>query len=241
MKLWKTERKNEIFQVLSGRNNCFLIPSEKGNMLIDTGLEFAYSSLRKDIEHLHLATGKIDYLILTHTHFDHCRNARAIQAEYGSQIVVGEKEADFVEEGYTPIPKGTFTFTKFLVHIGNKLGSGWFSYEPFSADIRVEDHFNLMDGDLKIDLISTPGHSTGSISIIVDDEIALVGDVMLNMFGDAIFPPFADDIPEMICSWEKLLNTSCRLFLPGHRKEISRELLEQEFQKYARKYHLFEK
>jgi hydroxyacylglutathione hydrolase len=45
----------------------------------------------------------------------------------------------------------------------------------------------------------------------------------------------------MICSWEKLLNTSCRLFLPGHRKEISRELLEQEFQKYARKYHLFEK
>jgi glyoxylase-like metal-dependent hydrolase (beta-lactamase superfamily II) len=92
MKLWKTERKNEIFQVLSGRNNCFLIPSEKGNMLIDTGLEFAYSSLRKDIEHLHLATGKIDYLILTHTHFDHCRNARAIQAEYGSQIVVGKRK-----------------------------------------------------------------------------------------------------------------------------------------------------
>jgi hydroxyacylglutathione hydrolase len=231
MKLWKTERKNEIFPGAERQEQLLLIPSEKGNMLIDTGLEFAYSSLRKDIEHLHLATGKIDYLILTHTHFDHCRNARAIQAEYGSQIVVGEKEADFVEEGYTPIPKGTFTFTKFLVHIGNKLGSGWFSYEPFSADIRVEDHFNLMDGDLKIDLISTPGHSTGSISIIVDDEIALVGDVMLNMFGDAIFPPFADDIPEMICSCEKLLNTSCRLFLPGHRKEISRELLEQEFSK----------
>lgn len=241
MKLWKTKRKNEIFQVLSGRNNCFLIPSENGNMLIDTGLEFAYASLRKHIAHLHLATGKIDYLILTHTHFDHCRNARTIQEEYGSQIVVGEKEADFVEEGYTPIPKGTFPFTKFLVDIGNMLGSGRFSYKPFSAAIRVGDHFNLLDGDLKIDLISTPGHSTGSISIIVDDEIALVGDVMLNMFGDSIFPPFADDVPEMIRSWKKLLGTSCRLFLPGHRKEISRELLEQEFHKYTRKYHLFEK
>jgi hydroxyacylglutathione hydrolase len=238
MKLWKTKRKNEIFQVLSGRNNCFLIPSEKGNMLIDTGLEFAYSSLRKHIEALHLASGKIDYLILTHTHFDHCRNARTIQEDYGSQIVVGEKEADFVEKGHTPIPKGTFPFTKFLVGIGNKLGSGWFSYQSFSADIRVGDHLNLMDGDLKIDLISTPGHSTGSISIIVDDEIALVGDVMLNMFGDSIFPPFADDVPEMIRSWELLLNTSCRLFLPGHRKEISRELLQQEYQKYKQKYHI---
>lgn len=238
MKLWKTKPKNEIFQVLSGRNNCFLIPSEKGNILIDTGLEFAYSSLRKHIEALHLATGKIDYLILTHTHFDHCRNARTIQEEFGSQIVLGEEEADFVKNGYTPIPKGTIPFTKFLVNIGNILGSSWFSYKPFSADIRVGDYFNLMDGDLKIDLISTPGHSDGSISVIVDDEIALVGDVMLNIFGDAIFPPFADDIPEMIRSWEKLLNSSCRLFLPGHRKEISRELLEQEYQKYTQKYHI---
>jgi hydroxyacylglutathione hydrolase len=36
----------------------------------------------------------------------------------------------------------------------------------------------------------------------------------------------------MIESWDKLLNTNCNLFLPGHGKEISRKLLKNQYEKH---------
>jgi glyoxylase-like metal-dependent hydrolase (beta-lactamase superfamily II) len=237
MKMWKTNQKNEIFQVLSGRTNCYLIPTDDGNILVDTGVRSAYDSLRKHIRSMHLVNERIDKLVLTHTHFDHCRNAAAIKEEDGCQVIVGKEEAGFVEGGNTPLPRGTFSFSRFLVHLGNKLPAGRFAYDPFQADILVDQLHHLVERqDIRIDLISTPGHSAGSISLIVDDDVAMVGDVMIGVFSNSIFPPFADDISLMIQSWEKLLATNCRIFLPGHGQEISRKLLEKQHHKYAPKH-----
>jgi hydroxyacylglutathione hydrolase len=73
--------------------------------------------------------------------------------------------------------------------------------------------------------MNTPGHTTGSMSVIVDDEVALVGDTMFGVFKRSVFPPFADDVSEMIKSWGKLLNSNCKFFLPSHGREKSREQL----------------
>ncbi len=236
MKMWKTNRKNEIFQVLSGRTNCYLIPTGQGNILVDTGVKSAYGGLRSHLKSMHLVNERIDKLVLTHTHFDHCRNVAAIKKEDGCQVIVGEREAAFVKRGNTPLPRGTSSFSKFLVHVGNSMLADQFGYDPFYADIEVHEFYHLVDDDINIDLISTPGHSPGSISLIVDDDIAIVGDVMFGVFQNSVFPPFADDAPLMVQSWGKLLATNCRIFLPGHGKEISRELLETQYQKYTQKY-----
>jgi glyoxylase-like metal-dependent hydrolase (beta-lactamase superfamily II) len=157
MKMWKSKQKNEIFQVLDGRSNSYLIVCSEGNILIDTGLKSSLSTLRKQISKLHLASGRIDYLMLTHTHFDHCRNAASLKEENACEIVLGEAEAKFTLKGYTPIPGGTNTFTRFLSGLGKNLDPKWFSYEPFSADIIVGDRYSFADSDIRIELISTPG------------------------------------------------------------------------------------
>jgi glyoxylase-like metal-dependent hydrolase (beta-lactamase superfamily II) len=76
-------------------------------------------------------------------------------------------------------------------------------------------------------ILHTPGHSSGSVSIIVDDEIALVGDTMFGIFPWSVFPPFADDVKQMTESWGKLLETNCRLFLPGHGTANKRSLVQK--------------
>ena len=63
----------------------------------------------------------------------------------------------------------------------------WLGYKPFKSDIRIGEYYQWMDDEIKIEVISTPGHSAGSISLIIDDEIAIVGDVMMKMFGNYIF------------------------------------------------------
>ena len=85
-------------------------------------------------------------------------------------------------------------------------------------------------------MIKTEGHSSGSISVIVDNEIAIVGDAMFGVFKNSVFPPYADNQTEMINSWNVLLDTDCNTFLPGHGKEIKKEFLQKEYYKYARKH-----
>lgn len=56
---------------------------------------------------------------------------------------------------------------------------------------------------------------------------------MFGIFPNSIFPPFADDIQGLLKSWKKLLETNCSVFLPGHGREIKRELVEKEIKKLS--------
>jgi glyoxylase-like metal-dependent hydrolase (beta-lactamase superfamily II) len=46
-------------------------------------------------------------------------------------------------------------------------------------------------------------------------------------------PPYADNTDKMIKNWKRLLNTDCKIFLPGHGNEIKRELLKKQYDRYA--------
>jgi hydroxyacylglutathione hydrolase len=236
MKKWKTKTGYEISQVLSGRSNSFFITTGSYNILIDTGTEREYERLQSNINSLELTNRKIDFLILTHTHFDHCRNAAKIKEEENCRIIVGIKEKESIEKGFTNLPAGTLFITKPISLLGNLIGKKRFGYRPFSADVPVEDELDLINYNLNIKLISTEGHSPGSISIIVDNEIAVVGDAMFGVFKNSVFLPYADNPAGMINSWKKLLDTGCGIFLPGHGNGIKRERLQKEYGKYKSRY-----
>jgi len=238
MKQWKTRNGYIVFQLSSGRSNAFLVSKGGINVLVDTGNQYAYYRLRKSIDSLGLAQKKIVLLILTHTHFDHCRNAFAIKEYENCSILMSEEEAEFAKKGYTPLPEGTLRFSRLISGLGKQLGQKYFGYHSFSPDILIKDEFEWTENDYNIQIISTAGHSIGSVSVIIDNEIALVGDTMLGFFTDSIFPPFAEDIKTMIQSWAKLLRTECTLFIPGHGSAIKRKLLEKEYHKFALKYNI---
>ncbi len=233
MKKWKTINGYEIFRVTAGRSNVYLISTGNGNILVDTGWKHSYHGLLKNIEALGLSQ-PITLLILTHTHFDHCYNAAAIWQQENCKIVISEQDAAFTRNGYTPIPAGTFPVTRFLSRIGKSIGSRWFGYPPFTADLLIGEKLDLSQLGYEIKITSTPGHTKGSVSILICNEIAIVGDAMLGIFRNSIFPPFADDVKEMINSWKKLLETDCHLFLPGHGRAITRELMQKEYHRILR-------
>jgi glyoxylase-like metal-dependent hydrolase (beta-lactamase superfamily II) len=200
-------------------------------VLIDTGRKNRRSSLLRNLKKLHV--DKIDWLILTHTHFDHCENAGFLQKRLNCKIVTAEKAYSNARRGYALLPLGTNPFSRLLSRIGNKMLLPFFHFKSFTPDYTFDEFFSFSIPGITIEVITTPGHSDDSISIIVNNEIALVGDAMFGIFKNSIFPPFADNPVVMVESWGKLLDTPCRLFLPGHGAEIKRELVESEQVKYA--------
>lgn len=196
---------------------------------MDTGPSKSWKDLDRGLDQL--VDGELSYLVLTHTHYDHTENAHRVKEKYGAKIMVHRSEAACLKQGYTPLPQGTVLSTKLLVGVGNRLNTRS-RYHPVTADFFVDDIYNLGDNCC---LIHTPGHTGGSISFIVNKEVALVGDAMFGVFR-GVFPPFANDVPSMIRSWKKLLDTGCKIFLPGHGSQNERKLLNKEYEKYRKKF-----
>ena len=212
MRTWTTTGGYRITKVLGGRTNVFLLSYGGRNILVDTGRKKFRAELVGRLQGLHVA--RLDAIVLTHTHFDHAENAAFIREKHNAKVIVHRSEAGFLERGRSPLPKGTVALTKLVVALFAKKIEATVDYEPCSPDLLMEDGLDLSGFGFAARLLHTPGHSRGSISMIVDNEMALVGDLMYGAFPRTIFPPYADDIhkwcPVGAGSWEPLAAFSCR-------------------------------
>ena len=229
MKTWVTTSGYKIIRVLFGRSNVFLLTNGVSHILIDSSIGNQWRKLQKRLNQLNIS--HLDYLILTHTHFDHAGNARKIKEKYNAKIIVSRSETSNLESGENLSPGGTNFIIRGLVRLIEKSGFLNLKTEPCSSDVLIESPFDLKKLSFNAFILPTPGHTIGSLSIIIDDEIAIVGDAMFGVFKGSIFPPFANDVPQMIKSWELLLATKCSLFLPSHGTANSRKLVQKNHDK----------
>jgi hydroxyacylglutathione hydrolase len=68
-----------------------------------------------------------------------------------------------------------------------KLVQRYLRYTPADCDILVEERYDLNDLGFKGYIIHTPGHSPGSISVILENEIAIVGDTLFGVSENQYF------------------------------------------------------
>jgi hydroxyacylglutathione hydrolase len=167
----------------------------------------------------------IRLIILTHTHYDHCGSLKALKDMTGAKIVVHHNEATCLREGYGGFPKGTTRLTKAISFIGRTMGKRMGGYAPVSPDITISERFGLEEYHTDGYILPTPGHTAGSMSVIILDRYAIVGDTLFNAFRKSVFPPFADDREELLRSSRKLYDTGCTYFYPGHGNPFGRDKL----------------
>ena len=97
MKTWTTGNGYTITRVLSGRSNVFLLANGRSSVLIDSGPGFMWKLLYRRL--IKIGVQQIDYIILTHAHFDHANNARNIVDHFGAKVIIHEDEANYLAEG----------------------------------------------------------------------------------------------------------------------------------------------
>jgi hydroxyacylglutathione hydrolase len=214
-----------------GHSNAYLIVSGGRGILVDAGSKGKMKNLQITLEKNNLAFSDIALVVLTHTHYDHVGCLAEIKDRSGVKVLAHASEKEYLEKGITPFPRGTMFFSKIISGIGNTLLVSKSKYSPVSPEIAIQGEYDLSKYIPGAKVIPTPGHTAGSISLVIENEAAFVGDTLFNILPGSVFPPFANNVPELLKSWKKLIALGCRTFYPGHGKSIPLQKLKDSYKK----------
>lgn len=231
-----------VKSLLSGISNIHLIQAGDGVIAVDAGsIKRGARKLAGALEGLGLRPDQVKLLVLTHVHYDHVMAAAQIQQMCGCPVAVHAAEAPRMSAGIMEVPPGVNWWGKTVAWLGRSaLGRAVvpkiMGHEPVEAQIKVDAEMSLASYGLAGRIVPTPGHSPGSMSVILDSGQAFVGDVIFNAYPFSlgpIMPPFAHDIPRLMQTWHWLLSSGVELIYPGHGKAIASEVLSRAYLKYA--------
>ena len=80
-------------------------------------------------------------------------------------------------------------------------------------------------------VIYTPGHSSGSVSVLLDSGEAFVGDMAMNKFPLRFspgMPIYAENIQSLLDSWQTLLDEGVKTVFPAHGDPFSADIIRKE-------------
>jgi len=139
--------------------NCYILYDERSMeaMVIDPGGDGEYILARIEEKGL-----RVRYILITHGHFDHIGAVRFLKEKTGGLIAIHKLDADNLIDGY----KNLSFFT------------GVESTQA-EADLLLEHGSVIEVGDIRCDIIHTPGHSIGSICVLVPGAV-FTGDTLFQ-------------------------------------------------------------
>lgn len=216
------------FQIIKvGIDNCYIIKQE-GTILIDGGMPGEINKFSKGLNDLGIIPGEIKAMIITHCHWDHIGCAKKIKDMTNAKVIVQKYEKNILLKGDPVMPPAVTRWGRIFGVLVNKM-SKKHTIEPCEVDIVIEDEdYSLEEFGINGKIVFTPGHSPGSISVVLDSGDAFVGDMAMNglplTFGPNL-PIFAEDMNALKNSWRKLIEKGVKNIYPAHGKSFPIEKL----------------
>ncbi len=132
---------------------CYLITTQKGHVLINSGLAESVPLIRKNVEALGFKFSDIKILLTTQAHYDHVAGLAEIKKMTGAKMMVNEGDAQVLADG----GNSDFIF-----------GGKGLTFAPVKADRLLHDGDSIQIGEMKLLVLHHPGHTKGSTSFLID-------------------------------------------------------------------------
>lgn len=196
-------------------SNAYLVCSDLP-VLIDSGVAGDYERLLKAIRRHGVEPESLQWILHTHGHSDHCGCTKSLVEISGAKTAIHRNELDRVRAGHHGEIRARDWMARAMHRFLNP------EFPPFAVDRVFEgedDGASLGEFGLEGEIVPTPGHTGGSVSFIMTNGDAVIGD----LFRGSVWRPnhprlpfFYDDSDAIRASVRRLLESEAQRFLPGH-------------------------
>lgn len=207
-----------IYPVALGFDHAYILQGQ-GTIMIDGGSPKQAKAFTKSLESLSIKPEEIQLIVLTHGHWDHIGSVKEIKEITGAKIAIHHREKEWLEKSLKPMPPGVTMWGRIfgriikvflpLIHIP-------------AADVDVvlgDEEVSLSEYGIQGKVVYTPGHSLGSVSVLLETGEAFVGDMAMSKFPLRLspgLPIFAEDYEQLKQSWKLLLDQGAKTIYPSH-------------------------
>ncbi len=208
-----------VIPIRLGLVNVFFLRGERGAVLVDTGNPGGGPRLADRLKEQGVEQGEVRLILLTHGHQDHYGGAAELAAITGAPVAVHAGDAGAVRRGVND--PATLQPTGWLMKVVRRVIGDLSTPLPgFEPDLVFEEGFRLDGYGIAGRVIPTPGHTPGSVSVLLDSGEAIVGDAVMGkgmgLLRQPGWPIVAWDLERDRESMRQLLALSPSLIYTGH-------------------------
>ena len=223
-----------VIPIKLGYVKSFLIKGDKA-VIVDTGYpgngERILDSLRENL----INPSDISLIMITHGHIDHYGSADELRKLTGAPIAMHRADAEYLKKGINyigrPIGLAGHIFKSLFIRKDEAV------YKSLEVDIAFEEDIDLKEFGINGSIIHTPGHTAGSVSVMLSDGTAIIGDLMMGGIlrkRTPHFPLFANDLGQLRGSIEKIIQLSLKVIHASHGGPFTKQAVERFSEKTRR-------
>jgi hydroxyacylglutathione hydrolase len=155
----------------------YLLRGEDGWIVFDTSLPNSERTILHALEACGAHPTDIRLILLSHGHLDHAGSAAALRSVSGAHVAVHPGDANLVRTGSKQIPP-TRSLADHPIRGLLCVGALFLRTQPVEPDVLLTDGQRLDGFGLAARVVHTPGHTPGSISLVLDTGEALIADAV---------------------------------------------------------------
>lgn len=203
--------------------NNYLISSEVGLILIDTGYAGGFPHFLKMLEKHHVRAEEIKYVFLTHAHDDHAGFLNEVLAATEAEVILHPKAIEGLLSGQNSFEGGCSSLRAWLFcQVLALLGHGDHRYPAIRSEYLDRlipiDSKRFKALDFPYEVLETPGHTADHISLLAGD-VVFCGDAAMNGFPSSNRTTiWIENLQQYRQSWKSILSKTPELLYPAHGK-----------------------
>jgi glyoxylase-like metal-dependent hydrolase (beta-lactamase superfamily II) len=210
---------------------AYAVPAEDGIALVDTGYPGSEEKIVAALAEQGLRPSDIRVIVITHGHGDHIGGLAALAERSGAPVLVHEAEAPVLASGDPLAPEGLTPLGKLTAAVATHYLRRA-RVRPYTEALGIAKERSLADIGVEGILIPTPGHTPGSLSLVMDGGDAFVGDLCARLLPlGSPMPPFGSDRETIAAGWRRVLTAGARTIYPGHGRPFPAEVLWHELER----------
>jgi len=196
--------------------NAYLVQGERP-ILVDAGAPGDADRIVRAMMQANVQPPELALILLTHGHGDHVGAANELAALSGAPIALHRADDVMARSGRNVLGMLNGLEARIIAPFVDK------PFPPVAASILIDTPLDLGKYGVAGQVIATPGHTAGSISICFDNGDAIVGDLLMGgRMGGALWASrpglhyFVSDFAQIATSMDAVLAWRPQRLLVGH-------------------------